>query len=119
MPPYNLVPKLSIFGAVKRIHISYSNRRLNTADIARRLVVYATGKELKLKYPLLNVTWEILDYDTPANLQVEYLDGKTERFLIEGYSKREQEKIINDWQFESDLVPYPETLAPKFEKKEV
>ncbi|GBE62509.1 conserved plasmodium [Babesia ovata] len=41
--------------------------------------VYATGDKLKLKFPQLFVTWEILDYDAPAALQVEFLDGRKRR----------------------------------------
>ncbi|EDO05795.1 uncharacterized protein BBOV_IV001980 [Babesia bovis T2Bo] len=114
MQRYSLVPPLHILGALRRLHISYSNKRLETADIARRLVVYTTGERLKLKFPQLYVTWEILDYDAPASMRVEFLNGKTGSYLIEGYSKREKERIVADWQFSANLEPWPETLAPVY-----
>ncbi|CDR98003.1 hypothetical protein, conserved [Babesia bigemina] len=118
MQRYALIPPLHLLGALRRLHISYSNRRLDTADIARRLVVYATGDKLKLKFPQLYVTWEILDYDAPAALQVEFLDGRKRRYLIEGYSKPERERLVDKWKFDAKLEPWPETLAPTFAKQD-
>ncbi|GFE55473.1 hypothetical protein BaOVIS_028770 [Babesia ovis] len=115
---YTLIPPLHILGALKRLHISYSNKRLETADIARRLVIYTTGDKLKLKFPQLYVTWEILDYDAPASMRVEFLNGKTRRFLIEGYSKPEKERLVTEWQFKAKLEPWPETLAPTYSGKD-
>lgn len=117
MQRYSLIPPLHILGALRRLHISYSNRRLDTADIARRLVVYTNGENLKLRFPQLHVTWEILDYDAPAAIRVEFLNGKQRRYLIEGYSKPERERLIADWQFTSKLEAWPETLAPTVEHK--
>ncbi|GIX64840.1 tRNA-specific adenosine deaminase-like protein 3 [Babesia caballi] len=89
-----------------------------------RLVVYATGEKLKLRFPQLYVTWEILDYDAPAALRVEFLNGAKKRYaqlavairwfsyIIEGYSKPEREKLVAEWQFNAKLEPWPETLAP-------
>lgn len=118
MQRYSLIPPLHILGALKRLHIAYSNRRLDTADIARRLVIYATGENLKLKFPQLYVSWEILDYDSPATISVEFLNGKRRRYLIEGYSKPERERLVTEWQFISRLEPWPETLAPTLPTKE-
>ncbi|KAK1442370.1 hypothetical protein BgAZ_404000 [Babesia gibsoni] len=119
MQRYSLIPPLHILGALKRIHISYSNRRLDTADIARRLVIYSTGENLKLKFPQLHVTWEILDYDAPAAIKVELLNGEKRRYLIEGYSKPERERLVFDWQFNTKLEAWPETLAPTVKDRNV
>lgn len=113
MLPYRLAPRLTFLGGIERLHIAYSKCRLETADVARRLVVYVTGESIKLKYPRLRVSWEILDYDAPANIEVDFIGGGSGRYLIEGFSERQRQQIIDDWQFTAKLEPWPETLAPQ------
>ncbi|KAK2196175.1 bifunctional Cytidine deaminase-like/Cytidine and deoxycytidylate deaminase domain [Babesia duncani] len=92
MHRYRLSPNLHILGAVERLHIAYSRHRFETADIARfvaifnqeeklirRLVIFTSGRNLLLKFPQLRVTWEILDYDSPASMSVKFLDGTQKR----------------------------------------
>ncbi|VWU51298.1 conserved protein, unknown function [Hepatocystis sp. ex Piliocolobus tephrosceles] len=113
---YRLFPPLTFLTYLKKLHISYSPVRNEKADVARRLIVFASSQKIKKKYPLLTVTWELLAYDNPPMIEVEYLNGEKEKINIEQFSELQKKEIIDKWKYTSSLEPYPETLAPTLEK---
>ena len=60
-----------------------------------------SGESTRKKYPALKSSWELLGYDTPATIDVEFLNGKKRRFLADHYSKNEMHAIIDKWQYEA------------------
>ena len=83
------------------------------------------------KFPKLASTWELLAYDAPPTIDVEFLDGnknfvlvpnyhktslffnnsyyhhrqtgKKKRFMADGYSQREMQSIVDNWAFDAHL----------------
>ncbi|SIO73324.1 conserved Plasmodium protein, unknown function [Babesia microti strain RI] len=110
---YRLSPILNFLGGLESLHIAYSNKRLGTAGIARRMIIMTTGDAVKNRFPHLNVTWEILDYDSPARIEAKTLTGKFESFVIEGFDKSKRAEILDNWKFNASLDPFHEVLAPK------
>lgn len=79
----------------------------------RRMIIMTTGDAVKNRFPHLNVTWEILDYDSPARIEAKTLTGKFESFVIEGFDKSKRAEILDNWKFNASLDPFHEVLAPK------
>ncbi|SBT78630.1 conserved Plasmodium protein, unknown function [Plasmodium ovale] len=86
---YKLFPPLTFLSYLKRLHVYYSPVRSEKADVARRLIVFASSQKIKQKYPLLTVTWELLAYENPPMIEVEYLDGEKEKCVQKGGSTTE------------------------------
>lgn len=55
---------------------------------------------------------ELLGYDAPATIDVEFVTGKKKRFLAEHYTRREMQDIVDQWQFEAHLQFMKDT-APR------
>lgn len=72
-------------------------------EVARRLIMHMTSEPTKKKFPQLNASWELLGYDSPATIDVEFVTGKKKRFLAEHYSQREMQDMVDAWQFEAHL----------------
>mmetsp|Transcript_44998 Transcript_44998/g.97744 ORF Transcript_44998/g.97744 Transcript_44998/m.97744 type:complete len:117 (-) Transcript_44998:129-479(-) len=99
---YTLFPRLDFLAYLRRIHVAYHPGRERT-EVARRLIMHMTSENSKKKFPQLNATWELLAYDAPATIDVEFEDGKKKRFLAEHYSRREMQDIVDHWQFDLHL----------------
>uniref|UniRef100_A0A7S1ACB7 Uncharacterized protein n=1 Tax=Noctiluca scintillans TaxID=2966 RepID=A0A7S1ACB7_NOCSC len=99
---YTLFPKLDFLAYLKKIHVSYHPGREKT-EVARRLIMDMTSEANKKKYPQLQASWELLGYNAPATIDVEFQDGKKKRFLAEHYSRREMQDIVDQWQFDHHL----------------
>merc|ERR550532_1109032 len=99
---YNLFPRLDFLAYLKRIHVAYHPGRERT-EVARRLIMHMTSDTTKKKFPQLQATWELLGYDAPATIDIEFVNGKTKRFLAEHYSRREMQDIVDAWQFNAHL----------------
>lgn len=59
---YRLFPSLTFLSYLKKLHVYYSPARIEKADVARRLIIFASSQKIKQRYPLLTVTWELLAY---------------------------------------------------------
>ncbi|GAW82781.1 hypothetical protein, conserved [Plasmodium gonderi] len=113
---YRLFPPLTFLSYLRKLHVYYSPIRNEKADVARRLIIFASSQKMKQKYPLLTVTWELLAYDNPPMIEVEYLNGDTEKINIEYFSDRQKKEILDKWKYTASLEPFPEVLAPTLEK---
>jgi hypothetical protein len=99
---YKLFPKVDFLAYLKSIHIAYHPGRAKT-EVARRLVLQVTSENSKKKYPGLNASWELLGYDAPSSVEVEFFDGRKQRFLAEGYTKSEIHALIDKWQYSAHI----------------
>eukprot|EP00927_Polykrikos_kofoidii_P074916 TRINITY_DN70970_c0_g1_i1.p1 TRINITY_DN70970_c0_g1~~TRINITY_DN70970_c0_g1_i1.p1 ORF type:complete len:184 (-),score=29.92 TRINITY_DN70970_c0_g1_i1:46-546(-) len=99
---YNLFPRVDFLAYLKKIHVAYHPGRDRT-EVSRRLIMHMTAAASKKKFPNLEATWELLGYDAPATIDVEFVDGRKKRFLAEHYSRHEMQNIIDVWQFEHHL----------------
>mmetsp|Transcript_73623 Transcript_73623/g.227357 ORF Transcript_73623/g.227357 Transcript_73623/m.227357 type:complete len:147 (-) Transcript_73623:166-606(-) len=99
---YNLFPRLDFLAYLKSIHVAYHPGRERT-EVARRLIMHMTSEPSKKKFPQLKATWELLGYDAPATIDVEFATGKKKRFLAEHYSRQEMQDIVDTWQFGAHL----------------
>ena len=99
---YNLFPRPDFLSYVKSIHIAYHPGR-DKSQVARNLIMQVSGRECKRKYPAMKSSWELLGYDSPATIDVEYMNGSRKRFLADHYSKNEMHSIIDKWQYTSHL----------------
>ncbi|CDU16914.1 conserved protein, unknown function [Plasmodium yoelii] len=113
---YRLFPSLTFLSYLKKLHVYYSPARIEKADVARRLIIFASSQKIKQRYPLLTVTWELLAYDNPPMIEVEYLNGEKEKINIEYFSDRQKKEIIDKWKYTASLEAFPEVLAPTIEK---
>ncbi|KAL8275350.1 hypothetical protein Esti_000799 [Eimeria stiedai] len=98
---------------LQKIHIRYSTRRPETSQNAKSLILRLTGASVRRKHPQLEVTWELLDYDAPAAVEVTLLDGNKHKQLIEGYSSAQRREIVDKWRFSASLEPWEEVQAPR------
>jgi len=62
-----------------------------------------TSETTKKNHPKLEATWELLGYDAPATVQVEFMNGKEKRFLVEHYSRYEMQNVVDEWQYEAHM----------------
>mmetsp|Transcript_15073 Transcript_15073/g.35402 ORF Transcript_15073/g.35402 Transcript_15073/m.35402 type:complete len:116 (+) Transcript_15073:119-466(+) len=99
---YNLFPRLDFLAYLKKIHVAYHPGREKT-EVARRLIMQMTSEPTKRKFPKLQASWELLGYDAPATVDVEFMDGRKRRFMAEHYSQNEMQRIVDHWQFEAHL----------------
>mmetsp|Transcript_86000 Transcript_86000/g.191560 ORF Transcript_86000/g.191560 Transcript_86000/m.191560 type:complete len:142 (-) Transcript_86000:59-484(-) len=99
---YTLFPRLDFLAYLKRIHVAYHPGRERT-EVARRLIMHMTSQSSQKKFPQLQATWELLGYDAPATIDIEYINGNKKRFLAEHYSTREMQDVVDTWQFEAHL----------------
>eukprot|EP00928_Gymnodinium_smaydae_P087362 TRINITY_DN71632_c0_g1_i1.p1 TRINITY_DN71632_c0_g1~~TRINITY_DN71632_c0_g1_i1.p1 ORF type:complete len:204 (+),score=41.94 TRINITY_DN71632_c0_g1_i1:64-612(+) len=99
---YTLFPRLDFLAYLKTIHVAYHPGRDRT-EVARQLIMHMTSDTSKKKFPQLTATWELLGYDAPATIDVEFVDGRKKRFLAEHYSRREMQDAVDTWQFEAHL----------------
>mmetsp|Transcript_88335 Transcript_88335/g.205519 ORF Transcript_88335/g.205519 Transcript_88335/m.205519 type:complete len:117 (-) Transcript_88335:133-483(-) len=99
---YNLFPRLDFLAYLKSIHVAYHPGRERT-EVARRLIMQMTSESTKKKFPQLKASWELLGYNAPATIDVEFVHGKKKRFFAEHYSKQEMQDIVDSWQFEAHL----------------
>ncbi|CRG95958.1 conserved Plasmodium protein, unknown function [Plasmodium gallinaceum] len=113
---YRLFPPLTFLSFLRKLHVYYSPARNEKTDVARRLIIFASSQKIKQRYPLLTVTWELLAYENPPMIEVEYLNGEKEKINIEYFSDRQKKEIINKWKYTASLDPFPEVLAPTIEK---
>ncbi|CAD7946306.1 unnamed protein product [Amoebophrya sp. A25] len=111
---YNLFPRLDFFAYLKRIHVSYHPGRPKT-EVARRLIMRMTSEGTKKKFPQLQATWELLGYDAPSTVQVEFVNGREKRFLIEHYSRYEMQNIVDEWQYGAHMEHMRENNLEKAE----
>jgi len=72
-------------------------------EVARQLIMSMTSEGTKRKFPKLKATWDLLGYDAPATVSVEFVDGRKKTFMAEHYSKREMQDIVDEWQFKAHL----------------
>ncbi|PHJ20525.1 hypothetical protein CSUI_005637 [Cystoisospora suis] len=79
----------------------------------RQLIMRVTSESTRKKFPHLRATWEMLAYDAPATIEVEFMDGRRLRRIIDGYTKAERKEIIDKWRFTASMEPWPEVLAPE------
>nr|CEL69592.1 TPA: hypothetical protein BN1204_052955 [Neospora caninum Liverpool] len=107
-----IFPRVDFLRYLKKIHVSYCPTRPKT-EIAKQLIMRVTSESVKKKFPHLQASWEMLAYDAPATVEVELLDGRRVRRIIDGYSKAEKKKIIDDWRFTANMEPWPEVLSPE------
>merc|ERR1712066_403269 len=96
---YNLFPRLDFLAYLKSIHVAYHPGRERT-EVARRLIMHMTSESSQRKFPQLKASWELLGYDAPATIDIEFVNGKQKRFLAEHYSQREMQDLVDAWQFE-------------------
>merc|ERR1712187_260803 len=87
---------------LKSIHVAYHPGRERT-EVARRLIMHMTSEPTRKKLPQLKATWELLGYDAPATIDVEFADGRRKKFMAEHYSQQEMQDIVDTWQFEAHL----------------
>mmetsp|Transcript_16944 Transcript_16944/g.36474 ORF Transcript_16944/g.36474 Transcript_16944/m.36474 type:complete len:147 (-) Transcript_16944:11-451(-) len=99
---YKLFPRLDFLAYLKKIHVAYHPGRERT-EVARSLIMHMTSQRSKKKFPQLQATWELLGYDAPSTVEVEFVNGKQKRFLCEHYSRNEMQDIIDVWQFEAHM----------------
>jgi hypothetical protein len=99
---YNLFPKLDFFSYMKKLHVSYHPGRPKT-EVARRLIMRMTSEGVKKKYPQMETSWELLGYDAPASVEVEFVNGQRKKFMAEHFSRYEMQGIVDRWQYESHL----------------
>ena len=99
---YKLFPRLDFLSYLKTIHIAYHPGRAKS-EVARKLILQVTGQSAKRKYPTLKSSWELLGYDAPATIDVEFQNGLKRRFLADHYSKDEMHAIIDKWQYETHI----------------
>ncbi|EPR59984.1 hypothetical protein TGPRC2_207020 [Toxoplasma gondii TgCatPRC2] len=107
-----IFPRIDFLRYLKKIHVSYCPTRPKT-EIAKQLIMRVTSESVKKKFPHLQASWEMLAYDAPATVEVELLDGRRVRRIIDGYSKAEKKKIVDDWRFTANMEPWPEVLGPQ------
>ena len=99
---YKLFPRLDFFAYMKKIRVAYHPGR-SKSETARRLVLQITSEALKKKFPGLSASYELLGYDAPATVDVEFGDGRKKRFVCDHLSKSEMQSVIDKWQFEAHL----------------
>ncbi|CDJ38955.1 hypothetical protein, conserved [Eimeria tenella] len=78
----------------------------------RDLILRLCSTKVQQKYPQLKVSWELLDYDAAASVEVTLVNGQTHKQLLEGYSSAQRREIIDKWRFSASLEPWEEVLAP-------
>lgn len=88
---------------MKKIHVAYTPGRERTGT-ARSIITYMTSDSARKKYPKLNATWELQGFDSPAVAEVEFLDGKSMRLMLEDYSPREIDALVDEWRFKAHLT---------------
>ncbi|SOV79138.1 conserved Plasmodium protein, unknown function [Plasmodium sp. gorilla clade G3] len=113
---YRLFPPLHFLSYLRKIHIYYSPQRCEKADVARRLIIFCSSQKIKERYPMLTVTWELLAYENPPMIEVEYFNGQKEKINIEYFSNTQKKKILDEWKYTACLDPYPEVMKPTLEK---
>ncbi len=99
---YKLFPKLDFLSYLKSVHIAYHPGRPKS-EVARKLIMQVTQADAKRKYPGLQSSWELLGYDSPATIDVVFVNGKKKRFNADHYSKDEMHSIIDTWQFDAHM----------------
>ncbi|CEM32883.1 unnamed protein product [Vitrella brassicaformis CCMP3155] len=104
---YRLFPPVGLLTCLRRLHIAYHPGREKT-EAARRLIVWATSEPVKRRHPHLQVSWEFLAYDSPAYMDVEYSDGRRQKLLMEEFSSREKQAIVDQWKVTASMQPWPE-----------
>merc|ERR1719482_1580167 len=109
---YTLFPRVDFLSYLKRIHVAYHPGRQRT-EVARRLIMHMTSEPSKRKFPHLRPTWELLNYDAPATIDVEFFDGRKKRFLADHYSRREMQAIVDEWQLETNMQHMPQHSLDK------
>ncbi|KAF4671479.1 hypothetical protein FOL47_001531 [Perkinsus chesapeaki] len=81
------------------MHIAYYPGREHT-EVAKRLVMSVTSEPVKQKFPEFTATWELLGYDGPATVDVEFLNGDKKRYLADHFSDGEMNGIVENWKFQ-------------------
>merc|ERR1711953_171336 len=99
---YTLFPRLDFLAYLRTIHVAYHPGR-DKAEVAKKLIMRMTSDSAKRKFPQLKATWELLGYDAPPTIDVEFLDGRKKRFLADHYSRREMQDLVDEWQFQTHL----------------
>ncbi|KAF4715132.1 hypothetical protein FOZ63_029666 [Perkinsus olseni] len=97
---YKLFPRLNILRHVKSMHVAYYPGRQHV-EVAKRLVMSITSEPVQKKYPQFTATWELLAYDGPATIDVEFLNGDKRRFMADHFSDGEMNSIVENWKFQA------------------
>eukprot|EP00916_Digyalum_oweni_P011770 GHVL01019550.1.p1 GENE.GHVL01019550.1~~GHVL01019550.1.p1 ORF type:complete len:124 (+),score=17.40 GHVL01019550.1:30-374(+) len=107
---YKLFPNINFFQFIKKVHIQYCPSRRKT-DLAKQMIVQMTSKGVQTKYPKFEVTYEIMEYDTPAVMTVTNFQGKIRKLNIEDWSSQQKKDIVNQWKFTCNMERLPENIS--------
>merc|ERR1740121_3282625 len=76
---YSLFPRLDFLSHLRRVHVAYHPHRQQT-EVAKRLIMRVTSEAAQRMFPQLEASWELLAYDAPATIDVEFADGTSKRY---------------------------------------
>lgn len=99
MPQWRLFPSLSLLAHVKGIHVRLHPGRA-ASEGCRQLASMLRSSDLQKKFPGLQSSLELLGYDAPSEVHLEFTNGKKTKLLADGYSLRELQMRLDRDQYQ-------------------
>lgn len=88
MPKWQLFPSLNILAHVKGIRVRLHPGR-GISEGCRELASVLCSSDVQQKFPTLQSSVELLGYDAPSEIHIEFNNGKKYKLFADGYSLKE------------------------------
>ncbi|KAL8428473.1 hypothetical protein ACSSS7_007200 [Eimeria intestinalis] len=99
MPKWQLFPPLPLLAHVKCLHVRLHPGRLGSEG-CRELASMLRCSSVRRRFPALQSSVELLGYDAPSEVEIEFSNGKKYKLFADGYSLRELHMRLDRQQYQ-------------------
>ncbi|KAL8439800.1 hypothetical protein Efla_006815 [Eimeria flavescens] len=98
MPQWKLFPPLALLEHVKSLHVRLHPGRV-ASEGCRQLASMLRSNSMQQRYPTLQSFVELIGYDAPSEIEIEFNNGKKFKLFADGYSLRELQMRLDREQY--------------------